>query len=95
MAKLNGYYWSNDPKAKPDIVEVNGSEDELRTIREKLPNAEASRWQPNEISGDYIQVPPLSRHAYYPAHKPIVETIAKSVEIECNDQRLIDWMKQP
>jgi len=80
MAKVYGYY--NDADGDPTQIGVTATPAESERLRDVTANR-----PPLTGAGD-----PNLAHHLFPANPRIMREIAKRVEVDCDDQRLIDWM---
>lgn len=86
--RLDGRYTGPDVNV-PDYIHATGKSDEFMRVG-PLPRVEhpdvAIPWPDN------LAQPGLDVGATLPASREVVRQIARHVEIDCTDQRLIDWM---
>lgn len=77
--RLDGIYTGPDVNV-PDGIRATGTHEEFDRVG-PLP-AHSGTWREDGQSVDL------------PADKGVVQEIARKVEVECQDRRLIDWMAQ-
>ena len=99
MAEIYGVY--HDGKSVPEEIGVKGTEDEINRVAESIEGKTAKTVRGSaelldEAPSPENPHPPVVEVFDFirmPADKSLVRDITSTVEVECDDPRLIDWMR--
>lgn len=89
--RIDGVY-DDDEATEPEHLRVSGKIREF--LRAGLPHPPYDNLEQRPLPGGGYELD-TQCHAYddYPADRQRVREIARKVELEVDDERLIDWMK--
>jgi hypothetical protein len=89
--RLDGIYETKEAHV-PRHVRATGRQDEWDKLSAPVTPAPVYEYIPHSITGWPIARPTGKQSADLPPDRDLVRDVARVVEIECDDGRLIDWM---
>jgi hypothetical protein len=90
--RLDGVY-ENDEATVPEKVRVTGTQEEWNHVSRPIGTQPVREMQYDPFRGWEPQ-PSHKHEALIPPDRDLVRDIARNIDtIECDDKRLIDWMK--
>jgi hypothetical protein len=96
--KLDGGY-TDDEATTPDHIRVTGTDQEWARVG-PLPDVSGGTATPTPVADSkydpfrgWTVTTGHKKSADIPADRGLVRDITRKVEVECDDERLIDWMK--
>ena len=83
--RLDGIYQGENVNT-PSGIRATGTPDEFKQVT-SIPSQVPISIVPHAQQSD-------EHWTIYPAQREVVRSISRKVEVQCDDQRLIDWMAQ-